>query len=69
MSDIVSEQPENHLPWSDEILERVTPGVENEKPRRPDSLNFTSDRKPHFQFSAMGPRKTDESKFKHVVNL
>uniref|UniRef100_A0A1B6JBW2 PDZ domain-containing protein n=2 Tax=Homalodisca liturata TaxID=320908 RepID=A0A1B6JBW2_9HEMI len=59
--DLESERPENHLSWSDEVLERVTPGFEGVKPRRPDTLNFAAERKPHFQFSAGGSSKTEES--------
>lgn len=56
------ERPENQPSWSDEVLERVTSGTDDEKPRRPDSLNFAADRKPHFQFSLEGSSKREESK-------
>lgn len=60
----ISERPDNQLSWSDEVLERVTPvpDAEDDKPRRPDSLNFAAERKPHFQFSIEGSSKKKESK-------
>lgn len=40
------------LSWSNEVLNQVIPGWDNERPQRPDFLNLNAERKPHFQFVA-----------------
>ncbi|XP_054266593.1 uncharacterized protein LOC128988879 isoform X1 [Macrosteles quadrilineatus] len=57
--DLRGERLDNHLSWSDEVLERISPSSDSDKPRRPDTLNFGAERKPHFQFSAVS--KTEEN--------